>query len=278
MNSPTDSAAFSDTLANDTASRGKRSSGKKFWASDTTEVTDVAAPTFKLREPIAPASPAAPATPAAPSRTRSGRGEMLELEIGDDDGESLRLLYSQLQLIWFNSGERTVLALIDAGARAQQASVAARLAKTSAAAGERTLLIDADLRAPRLHTLFDVENTLGLSSVLARDASLDDALVPTRFDALTILPAGPACARPEGLLSKARIAQMLSELAGKFDVVLIDTPGTRAHADAQIIASAAGGALVTVQRHRTRARALAQLATDLRSVEAAIVGATFVEP
>ena len=61
MNSPTDSAAFSDTLANDTASRGKRSRGKKFWADDTTEMTDVAAPTFKLREPIAPASPATPA-------------------------------------------------------------------------------------------------------------------------------------------------------------------------------------------------------------------------
>jgi protein-tyrosine kinase len=268
MNSPTDSASFSDTLANDTVSRRKRSRVKQFLASGTADVTDVA-PTFKLREPIAP---------AAPAGMRPSRGETLELEIGHDDAESMRLLYSQLQLIWFNSGERTVLALIDAGARAQQASVAARLAKTSAAAGQRTLLIDADLRAPRLHTLFDVENTRGLSSVLARDASLDDALVSTRFDALTILPAGPACARPEALLSKARIAQVLSELAGKFDVVLIDTPGTRAHADAQIIASAVGGALVTVRRHRTRARVLEQLATDLRGVEAAIVGATFVEP
>jgi capsular exopolysaccharide synthesis family protein len=277
MNSPTDSASFSDTLANDTASRRKRSRTKKLWAGDVANVTDVA-PTFKLREPIAPATPTAPTAPTAPARTRSSRGETLELEIGHDDGESIRLLYSQLQLIWFNSGERTVLALIDAGARAQQASVAARLAKTSAAAGQRTLLIDADLRAPRLHTLFDVENTRGLSSVLACDTSLDDALAPTRFDALTILPAGPACAWPEALLSKARIAQVLGELAGKFDVVLIDTPGTSAHADAQIIASAAGGALVTVRRHRTRARVLEQLATDLRGVEAAIVGATFVEP
>jgi len=269
MNSPTDSASFTDTLANGTTSRGKRSRAKQFWTRDTADVTDVT-PTFKLREPIAPVAPAV---------TRPNHGETLGLAIdGNDDGASMRLLYSQLQLMWFNSGERTVLALIDAGARAQQANVAAHLAKISAAAGERTLLIDADLRAPRLHTLFDIENTRGLSSVLAREASLDDALASTRFDGLTILPAGPVCARPEALLSKARIAQVLGELAGKFDVILIDTPGTGAYADAQVIASAAGGALVTVQRHRTRARTLERLAADLRGVEAAIVGATFVEP
>jgi receptor protein-tyrosine kinase len=187
-------------------------------------------------------------------------------------------LRSQLQLCWFNNGEHRSLAIVGIDPPDDAASLTARLAMACAASGSRTLVIDANLRNARMHQTFGIDNTPGLSDVLAGGVGLHAAIPPGSIEGLSALPAGPVKDHPERLLSRPRLASLIEEAQRQFDVILVETPPTSAYRDASAIASAAAGVLVTVLRHRTHARSLRQLATDLRAAGIPIVGATFIEP
>jgi len=118
--------------------------------------------------------------------------------------EQLRALRSQLMLRWIDAeaGHKT-LAVVSAGRGEGRSFTAANLAVVFSQLGERTLLIDADLRNPRQHQLFNLENRIGLSSVLAGRAELPETIVriPGLID-LSVLPAGATPPNPQELLSR----------------------------------------------------------------------------
>ena len=192
--------------------------------------------------------------------------------------EALRALRSQLMLRWF-SGEpgQQMLAVCSAGRGEGRSRLAANLAVIFSQLGERTLLIDADLRNPRQHTLFQADNKVGLSTILAGRAGAEAAQRIPDFIDLSLLPAGPVPPNPQELLGQSAFAHLLEAAAAKFDVVLVDTPSAAESADAQMIAARTRAALVVARKHASSLAATQHLAERLAQVGVSLVGAVLNE-
>ena len=191
--------------------------------------------------------------------------------------ENLRAVRSQLMLRWFN-GEpgHKVLAVVSPKTGEGRSYVAANLAIVFAQQGQRTLLIDADLRAgPERgqHALFKLARGAGLSAVLADRATLAEATqaVPS-LASLEVLPAGAVPPNPQELLGRPSFGQLMNLAAGQFDVVLIDTPAGADYADAELIAARAGAALLVARKNTTLLPQAIQLAQRLQDSGVALVG------
>lgn len=192
----------------------------------------------------------------------------------DPKVEVFRALRSDLMSRWFNLDLRLKhLAIVSPGRDEGRSYLAANLAVAFSQLGERTLLIDADMRHPRQHVLFNLPNRGGLSTLLAGRASADviERIAPLLN--LSILPAGPIPPNPQELLGRPVFQKFLAELDKLFDVVILDTPAGEASADAQMIATRACGALMVARRHRTSARAVKALSGHLVGIGATLMGA-----
>ena len=176
-------------------------------------------------------------------------------------------LAEQLAAHWFRRG-RPVLAVVSAEEGEARARVAADLARAFAGAGERTLLIDADLHSPALHRAFGLENRGGLAALLEGRAARPQYCAEN----LSVLVAGRSAADPLELLSRARMRELLAAAATRFSVVLVHTPPAVRGPDLQLPAAFAGGALV-VTRFRAAAQPLERLRELLSLCRARVVGA-----
>lgn len=187
--------------------------------------------------------------------------------------EALRALRSQLVLRWFDTkGERKALAVVSSESGEGRSWFAANLAVVFSQLGERTLLIDADLRKPAQHALFGLESPLGLSSILSgRSGPEAVQRVPSLVD-LSVLAAGPTPPNPQELLARPILAQLLRQFAGSFDVVLIDTPPGARYADGQTLAVRAGGALLVSRQNKSRLTLVRAYADRLQQAGATVVG------
>ncbi|NRT54467.1 hypothetical protein [Sphaerotilus uruguayifluvii] len=153
---------------------------------------------------------------------------------------------------------------------------AANLAVAFSQLGERTVLVDADLRSPRLHRLFALPARPGLSALLADpgfDLESDPGL--DRIDplpSLQVLQVGAPPPNPLELLQRGRFGALLEVLARRFDRIVVDTPPACDGADARVIATACGQALVLARRHRSRAADLRTLVDALRRESVDLAG------
>jgi chain length determinant protein tyrosine kinase EpsG len=188
--------------------------------------------------------------------------------------EQLRALRSQLMLRWFDAVvERKTLAVVSPGKGEGRSFMAANLAIVFAQLGQRTLLVDADMRNPRQHELFRLGNRAGLSGILAGRAGVE-AIMPVRsLQTLSVLPAGAVPPNPQELLGRPVFIETLYLYSRDFDVVIMDTPAGSEYADAQTIAARAGAALVLAKRNQTSLSDIAQLTRNLRQSDATLVGA-----
>jgi len=192
--------------------------------------------------------------------------------------EALRALRSQLMVRWFTGeDDRRTLAVVSPGRGEGRSYLAANLAVVFSQLGERTLLIDADMRRPRQHLLFNLENRSGLSSILSnRGEDNDIRRIPSFMD-LSVLCAGPIPPNPQELLGRPQFAMLLENMAKEYDVILIDTPAAVEYADAQTIALRANGALLLARSQETRAADLRALARTLTHSGIAVVGSVLNE-
>ena len=138
--------------------------------------------------------------------------------------------------------------------------------------GQRTLLIDADFRAPRQQSIFNIPDRFGLSSALSGRADLSVALPVSGLTGLAVLPAGPIPPNPLELLSRASFAALLARAQAEYDTILIDTPPTTEYADAACIAFRAGDALLVVRQDHTQVARTERAVRDLTDGSARIVG------
>jgi chain length determinant protein tyrosine kinase EpsG len=167
--------------------------------------------------------------------------------------EELRALRTQLLIRWSKAEARhRVLAIVSPGPGEGRSYLAANLAVVFSQLGERTLLIDADLRKPRQHRIFDVPDRVGLSAALSGRAERGAVVPVPGFGTLSLLPAGALPPNPQELLSRQAFASLLHELRAEFDVILFDTPPAKLYADAQSVAYRAGSALLLARKDRTR--------------------------
>jgi protein-tyrosine kinase len=191
--------------------------------------------------------------------------------------EPLRVLRSQLSLRWFNQAERKVLAVTSPGRAEGRSWLAANLATMFAQNGERTLLIDADMRHPRQHQLFNLNNSVGLSALLTGRAGRE---IVSRIHPrlrLFVLPAGLLPPNPQELLGRPVFDLVLTRFAEQFDLIIIDTPAASEVADAQILAARAGAAIMMARRNHTRRKALRSAVQNLLHSGTNVIGTVINE-
>jgi len=192
--------------------------------------------------------------------------------------EKLRALRSQLMLRWFDTEARlNSLAIMSPGIGEGRSFIAANLAVVFSQLGKRTLLIDANLRAPRQHELFKLGNNAGLSSMLAGRIGIEAiARVPSLLG-LSVLPAGAVPPNPQELLGRTGFPELLQSVVRDFDVVIIDTPAAHEYAEAQIIAARASAALIVARKDRTSVAQTIELARSLQQTGTTPVGSVLNE-
>jgi protein-tyrosine kinase len=167
--------------------------------------------------------------------------------------EELRALRTQLLMRWSKAAvSHRMLAVASPGCGEGRSYVAANLAVVFSQLGERTLLIDADLRTPRQHRIFNVPDRSGLTAVLSGRAGRSAAAPVREFGRLALLPAGAPPPNPQELLSRPALGAFLQEMWSEFDVILFDTPPAKFYADALNVAFRAGSAIMLARKDHTR--------------------------
>jgi receptor protein-tyrosine kinase len=187
--------------------------------------------------------------------------------------EELRAIRTQLMLRWFDKADqRQVLTVIGPGRSDGRSRLAANLAIVFAQLGERTLLIDADLRNPRQHELFFLENKIGFSTVLA-GRSREEAIVRIPdLAGLCVLPAGPIPPNPLELLNRLNFDELMIQAKSTFDIVIIDTPALSVGEDAALITVKTGAAIAVARRGQTRVDAFGGMIQELMNAGVNVVG------
>jgi capsular exopolysaccharide synthesis family protein len=128
-----------------------------------------------------------------------------------------------------------------------KSTLAANLAVCIAQSGKSVVLVDADCRRPRLHRLFGLTGEVGLTSVIVGECRPQEAVRPTAVPHLAVLPCGPRPANPAELLTSPKFEELLNELRGLYDFVLVDSPPLLAVTDPCVVAARADGVLLTIR-------------------------------
>src|SRR5262245_6502524 len=187
--------------------------------------------------------------------------------------EELRGLRTQLLMRWAKSRvEHRMLAVASPGGGEGRSYVAANLAVAFSQLRERTLLVDADLRAPRQHRIFNVPDRVGLTAVLSGRADRGAVAQVREFGRLSLLPAGAPPPNPQELISRPALSAFLREMWKDFDVILFDTPPAKFYADALNVAFRAGSAVMLVRKDHTRLADTAGLIRELSDTGVHVVG------
>lgn len=166
---------------------------------------------------------------------------------------------------------RTFL-VTSAAPREGKSFMSSNLSTIVAMTGSRVLLIDADLRRPNIHRLFDVPNDVGLSNVLTGEMTLEQVIRPSHVPDLDIIVAGPIPPNPAELLGSDRMKNIKSQIRG-YDVVLIDTPPVTIVADPLVLTPLADGLLLVVESNRTSKSLVTQAVSRLEEMSTRILGA-----
>jgi len=185
--------------------------------------------------------------------------------------ESYRSLRTSIQYARSDAPVRTLL-VSSAGPKEGKSTTVANLAITMAQLNTRTLLVDADLRRPILHKLFGVRRDVGLTNLLVGKAALDEVLLPTPIDNLTLVPAGVLPPNPSELLGSQQMKECLERFRQRFEVVLLDSPPVIAVTDASLLGRLVDGVLLVVNSGSTNREALLRAKELLDQVQAPVLG------
>jgi succinoglycan biosynthesis transport protein ExoP len=150
-------------------------------------------------------------------------------------------------LLLSSARELRLIALTSAVAGEGKTATASNLAIVLAQLGRPVLIVDCDLRKPRLHQVFKTSNQVGLVSHLTATAELDSIFLPTVVPNLWVTPSGPIPPNPSELLSSDRMREFLKTVRGRFDYVIIDTPPALAVTDATLVGVLADGVILTLR-------------------------------
>ncbi|MFV1948571.1 MAG: polysaccharide biosynthesis tyrosine autokinase [Anaerolineales bacterium] len=187
--------------------------------------------------------------------------------------EAFRVLRTNLK---YTSVDKKILKIMVTSAEPEvgKTELATNLAVVFAQSGNEVMLIDADLRRPKVHHRFGLENRTGLSRVFRRGSDQMDEVVIRNTDLpkLSILTTGPLPPNPSELLGSEKMGDILNSYCNQLDYLIIDTPPILAVTDAIIISQLVDGVLLVVKPGETQIRALKQAVDRLRQVNANLLG------
>jgi len=215
--------------------------------------------------------------PYAPEENRKLSPDLVALnEPFSPRAESFRALRSQLMMRLFADGEpRRAVAVISPDSGDGKSYIASNLAIVLAQLGGRTLLVDADMRGPRVHEMFHLKNQAGLSGILSGRADKQVIQQVPGLPSLFVLPVGTTPPNPLELVERSAFGLLMRELASKFDHVVVDTPSAAYGADAAVIAARCGAALLVARKDKSRADALRELVGSLQGAPVKLGGVIF---
>ena len=187
--------------------------------------------------------------------------------------EAFRVLRTNLRFAGVDRPLQTILITSPAPSEGKSLTVA-NLGAALAQAGERVILVDADLHRPRLHRVFGLRNNRGITSALLEEhPNLDGLLQDTTVPGLQVLTSGPLPPNASELLGSAHMRELLSQLSRQADVLLLDSPPATALADAAVLATQTDGVLLVLDAGNTRREAARRASEALGRVNARVVGA-----
>lgn len=192
--------------------------------------------------------------------------------------EAMRLLRTQIIAQHVGAGRRA-FAVTGATDGVGASYIAANLAAALSQVGIKTLLVDANLRSPRIDAIFGIDqNGPGLSTYLSLQANRPERVVYSNvLPNLSVVPAGPPVARPQELLSGARFRAGVDILLRQYDVAIFDTPATNENADALTVAGVLGYALLVARRDHSFVKDIQALTTQLAVSRATVIGSVLNE-
>ena len=224
-------------------------------------------------ERLVPGLPVIGLIPAVVEWTAEDDPKVISLEEPKSPAaEAYRTLRTSIQFLALESPIR-ILQVTSAGPREGKTTTLANLGVALARAGQRVIVVCCDLRRPRLHEFFGVENSIGLTSVLLGKVPLTAALQPAREQArLSVLASGPLPPNPSELLSSRRTVDVLTSLQTEADIVLIDAPPVLPVTDALVLSGRVDATLVVCVAGATTRKDLARTMELLNQVDAPVVG------
>jgi tyrosine-protein kinase Etk/Wzc len=186
--------------------------------------------------------------------------------------EAYRALRTNIQFLRIDAPLKTLVISSPGPSEGKSTSVA-NLAITTALTGARTLLVDADLRRPVIHSLFGLEREPGMINMLVERLPLESVIRPSGIENLFILPAGAIPPNPSELLGSQKMRDLIKTLSEKYDLVLFDSPPVITVTDTAVLGSQVEGVVLVAMSHSTDRRALARAQILLSNVKANVVGA-----
>lgn len=210
--------------------------------------------------------------PALDAKSWKGKEPLLNNGVPPNFAESFRSLRTNVLFSSAEEGSRT-LVITSTGPGEGKTTVAANLAIGFAQAGQRVLLVDADMRRPRVHEVFGQEQEPGLSNLMVGNAKASACVRKSGIPGLWTLAAGRIPPNPAELLGSPRFKGFLASLKDHFDWVLVDSPPVMAVTDAAIAANAASGVIFVVGAEMTSRHAAKQAVDQLEQGRARFVGA-----
>jgi capsular exopolysaccharide synthesis family protein len=206
------------------------------------------------------------------SDLKAGEQPLLTSKIPHGFAEAIRRVRTAVQFSTAEEGCRLVL-VTSSQPTEGKSLMAANLAISLSQAGQRVLLIDADMRKPRQHELMKVKQAPGLSDLLVGNAKANDAMRRTESKTLWVMPSGPHPPNPAELLNSGRFRSLLSTLGEHFDWVILDSPPVMAVTDASVIAHLTTGVVFVLGSEQVNRHVARNAVEQLRASKATILGA-----
>ena len=187
------------------------------------------------------------------------------------DAEAYRILRTNIEFNRKNPEDNSIT-VVSCGAGEGKSTTLVNLAYVCAQGGYTTLMIDADLRRPRLHTFFDINNSVGLTNYLTTDLMLEDVILQTPVDNLYFMPSGVLPADAAGILNSRRMSELVQDVKQRFDLVLIDSPPILGVSDASVLASEVDLTMIVVQHRKLPRNMLMRVKQAVENVGGQVIG------
>ncbi len=187
------------------------------------------------------------------------------------DAEAYRILRTNIE---FNrkSADANSITVVSGGAGEGKSTTLVNLAYVCAQGGYNTLMIDGDLRRPKLHTFFDINNSVGLTNYLTTDLMLEDVILQTPVENLYFMPSGILPADAAGILNSRRMSELIADVKSRFDLVLIDSPPILGVSDASVLASEVDLTMIVIQHRKLPRGMLIRVKQAIQNVGGNLLG------
>jgi capsular exopolysaccharide synthesis family protein len=210
--------------------------------------------------------------PALDDKTMAAHYPLVSNGVPGNFAEAFRAVRTNVLFSTAQEGSHSIV-VTSTGPGEGKTMVASNLAISLAQAGQRTLLIDADMRRPKAHEIFEMSQEPGLSNLLVGNAKASEAVRKSGVAGMWVIPSGRTPPNPAELLGSQRFRDFLASLNEHFDWVIIDSPPVMAVTDAALVAHSASGVVFVVGAEMTSRYAAKSAGDQLRRVHAKFVGA-----